>query len=104
MSRYEKLSLEELKMEIETIKGGMKKKGFAESLPTPEDIEKRNEIFEKALEVGINLMMTDDTGKENYYRDLALLYIIEGKEVPEELKVKIEEEDRKLKNQKEDYQ
>lgn len=102
MSRYEQMSLEELKAELETQKAKECSYGTEDNLPTQEDINQRNELYEKALEIGVNLMMTDDTGKDNYYRDLALLYIIEGKEVPQELREKIAMEDQKLKEDAEE--
>ena len=56
-------------------------------------------IHDKAMKIGINLKMTDSSETENNYRNLALLYILEGKEVLEELLEKIKLEDQKASNQ-----
>ena len=46
----------------------------------------------KALEIGINLKMTDGEIEDSYYRNQALLYILDEKEIPEELMEKVREE------------
>lgn len=81
---------------IEMLKKELKPKSmFPDDVRTEEEKMREQEIYEKALKIGINLKMTDGEIEDSYYRDMALKYIIEGKEIPEELLEKIEVENRK---------
>ena len=62
---------------------------------TNEEVEKRKKMIADAEEIGQRITKVDnkDEGYENPYRAKALIYIANGKEVPEELKVKIEQFD-----------
>lgn len=67
----------------------VKKSADGRSVRTADERLKERMIHENAMKLGINLKMTDSAEKENNYRNLALLYILEGKEVPEDLLKKI---------------
>ena len=63
---------------------------------TQEEIEKRKKIMIRAEEIGASITRFDETEEtENPYRVQALSYIMQNKEVPEDLKKKIKEFDKK---------
>lgn len=66
---------------------------FGSSEPvTPEEIEKRKRIIERAEELGINITGVDTENEyENPYKVEALIYIMDDKNVPEDLIKKIQE-------------
>ena len=73
----------------------VKKSADGRSVRTADERLKERMIHENAMKLGINLKMTDSAEKENNYRNLALLYVLEGKEVPEDLLEKIILEDQR---------
>lgn len=82
--------------EVLRLKEQMEKKSKVNQIVRTEDERmKEQKIHEKAMKIGINLKMTDSSERENNYRNLALLYILEGKEIPEDLLEKIVLEDQK---------
>ncbi|MBQ6875995.1 MAG: hypothetical protein IJN46_07145 [Lachnospiraceae bacterium] len=82
--------------EIQQIREQMvKKSADGRSVRTADERLKERMIHENAMKLGINLKMTDSAEKENNYRNLALLYVLEGKEVPEDLLEKIILEDQR---------
>ena len=82
--------------EIQQIREQMvKKSADGRSVRTADERLKERMIHENAMKLGINLKMTDSAEKENNYRNLALLYVLEGKEVPEDLLEKIVLEDQR---------
>ena len=82
--------------EIQQIREQMvKKSADGRSVRTADEKLKERMIHENAMKLGINLKMTDSAEKENNYRNLALLYVLEGKEVPEDLLEKIVLEDQR---------
>ena len=82
--------------EIQQIREQMvKKSADGRSVRTADEKLKERMIHENAMKLGINLKMTDSAEKENNYRNLALLYVLEGKEVPEDLLEKIILEDQR---------
>lgn len=62
---------------------------------TQEEIEKRKERMIRAEEIGASITKFDGEETENPYRVQALIYIMQDKEVPEDLKKKIKEFDKK---------
>ena len=64
---------------------------------TKKEIEQRKRRIEQAEEIGQRITRVDrkDEGYENPYRAKALCYILNNKEVLEELKIKIEEFDKR---------
>ena len=66
---------------------------FGSSEPvTLEEIEKRKRIIERAEELGINITGVDTEKEyENPYKVEALIYIMDDKQIPEELIKKIQE-------------
>ena len=81
---------------IEKLKKNLKPKNISpDDIRTEMEKMREKEIYEKALKIGINLKMTDGEIEDSYYRDMALKYIIEGKEIPADLLEKIEAENRK---------
>lgn len=82
--------------EIQQIREQMvKKSADGRSVRTADERLKERMIHENAMKLGINLKMTDSAEKENNYRNLALLYVLEVKEVPEDLLEKIILEDQR---------
>lgn len=71
----------------------------SETNVTKKEIEMRKRRIEQAEEIGQRITRVDnkDEGYENPYRAKALCYILKDKEVPEELKIKIAEFDKKHK-------
>lgn len=75
----------------------------SEVIITKEDIEKRKRRIARAEEIGQSLTRVTAEEYENPYRAEAMLYILQDKEVPEELKEKIRvfDEQHNLKEAKE---
>ena len=70
------------------------RKPTPEQIRTSEDIELEDKRYRAALELGINLRMTDGYGygEEDPYeldKTLALLYIMKDEQVPEELRERL---------------
>lgn len=86
MADVDRTYIEELKKNIQCRPVEVK------DVRTTEQIEREKRIHAKALEIGINLKMTDGEIGDSYYRNQALLYILDEKEIPEELMEKVREE------------
>ncbi len=68
----------------------MKQRDFA--MPTEEEITGRRKMYEKAEELGIDLLKFDDAEKEDgRKRDIrkAIIFLGAGKEVPAELRERL---------------
>lgn len=60
------------------------------NIRTPEEIEHEEHIHQEALKLGINLDMTNDAAEaEDSDKLQALIYLMKGKQVPEELRTRI---------------
>lgn len=60
--------------------------------PTEKEIKERRNMYEKAEELGIDLLKFDDSDKEDRIkRDIrkAIIFLGEGKEVPSELRERL---------------
>lgn len=68
----------------------MKERNF--TIPTEKEIAERRNMYEKAEELGIDLLKFDDNEKEaGIKRDIrrAIIFLGEGKEVPPELRERL---------------
>ena len=74
----------------ELLKQAPKKPIETYNIRTKQEIEHEEYIHQEALKLGINLDMTNDvTEAEDFDKLQALVYLMQGKEVPEELRKKI---------------